>query len=236
MIFLRFRVIFFVIFFLVQASPAASGEPAETTLYAVGDVMLGRYIDKVMKARGSDYPFGQITTALRSGDIVFGNLESIISTNSITPAFPEKPYNFHASREAAQALKNAGFDVLNLANNHAMDYGAAPLAETRRLLSENGIVSFGAGAAINEARQPAIIVKKGVRFGFLGYGVAHARAVYAGKNQGGIAPVVLDSIRKDIYGLRGKADILIVSLHWGRWRPPRNSAKRRIKSSIGAPT
>lgn len=215
MVTFRFRVILLIIFFLFQASPARSAAPEETTLYAVGDVMLGRYIAKVMATRGNDYPFQQITATLHNGDIVFGNLEAVISADGVTPAFPEKPYNFHATKQASQALKKAGFTVLNLANNHAMDYGPAALAETHRLLNENGIVSFGAGTAINEARQPAILVKNGVRFGFLGYGVAHARAVYAAKNHGGITPVVMDSIRKDIRELRNKVDVLIVSLHWG---------------------
>src|SRR5574337_736523 len=215
MISLRFRVILFVIFFLVQVSPAKSEEPAETTLYAVGDIMLGRYIAKVMAARGSDYPFQQIASTLHNGDIVFGNLEAIISADDVEPAFPEKPYNFHASKEAAQALKKASFHILNLANNHAMDYGPAALAGTRRFLSENGIASFGAGTNINEARQPTILIRNGVRFGFLGYGVAHSRAVYATKNKGGIAPVVMDYIRKDIRDFRNKVDVLIVSLHWG---------------------
>jgi poly-gamma-glutamate synthesis protein (capsule biosynthesis protein) len=215
---------------LYQSPTANCGEPQEVTLYAVGDVMLGRYIAKVMAIRGSDYPFREITPALHTGDIVFGNLEAIISSDGATPLFPNKPYSFHASSVAAQALKNAGFHVLSLANNHAMDYGPDALAETRRLLSGKGIAVFGAGKDINEARRPVVITSHGMRFGFLGYGVAHSRKVYATLDRAGIVPIWMDDIRKDIQDLRKQCDVLIVSLHWGREYDTSPSQKQREES------
>lgn len=211
----RLRIIF-LLMLLLQSPVARCEESRNITLYAVGDVMLGRYIAKVMTLRGSDYPFREISATLRRGDIVFGNLEAVISNDSVAPSYPEKPYNFHASKEAAQALKRAGFHVLNLANNHAMDFGPGALLETRRLLSEQGIVTMGAGNDLNEARRSGIVIKNGTRFGFLGYGVAHSRSVYATGRHAGIAPVVLEAIHTDILSLRKHADIVIVSLHWGK--------------------
>ncbi len=227
MISLRFCVILIVVLFLVQPPVAKCGAPDETTLYAVGDVMLGRYIAKVMKARGSDYPFEQITATLRTGDIVCGNLEAVISPDGVAPFYPDKPYSFHASKTAAQALKRAGFHVLSLANNHAMDYGPKPLVDTRRLLGEIGITTFGAGNNILEARRPVIVIRNNLRFGFLGYGVAHSRAVYAQRNRAGIAPIGMNDIRKDILALRGRVDVLIVSLHWGTEYKNAPSRKQR---------
>ncbi len=193
-----------------------NGRPRqEVSLAAVGDIMLGRYIGKVVSAKGAHYPFDQVKTMLRQHDLVLGNLESGIAEDTSAPFFPGKPYNFAASSIAASALRESGFTVLGLANNHMLDFGPDELTLTRSLLRKQGLSFFGAGENIAEARQPAVLVRKGVRFGFLGYGVAHARAVYANKNRAGIAPIIMDDIHKDILALRGRADVLVVSLHWG---------------------
>ncbi len=189
--------------------------PQETSLAAVGDIMLGRYIGKVMHTRGGQYPFDQVRELFRKNDIVLGNLESGIAKETTTPFFPKKPYNFAASPAAAAALRGAGFSVLDLANNHLLDFGLREPALTRSLLRKQGLASFGAGDNISEARQPAVLVRNGIRFGFLGYGVAHSRAVYAQKNRAGISPIIMEDIRKDIEALRSSVDVLVVSLHWG---------------------
>jgi poly-gamma-glutamate synthesis protein (capsule biosynthesis protein) len=228
---LRSIFLFFSLVLLLSHSRSVNCEeqPA-VSLYAVGDVMLGRYIARVMAEQGNDYPFKQIAPVLSRADIVFGNLESVISPDDVAPAYPEKPYSFHASAAAAQSLKSANFQVLNLANNHAMDYGLAPLAETKRLLAEKGIATFGAGKDLDEARQAVIITKAGMRFGFLGYGVAHARSVYATKKRSGIAPMRMDDIRRDVESVRSKVDVLVVSLHWGREYDTSPSQKQRVEA------
>ncbi len=189
--------------------------------------MLGRFIGKVMNTRGEHYPFDQVRVLLRKHDIVFGNLESGIANDTSHPFFPNKPYNFAASPIAATALKEAGFTILSLANNHMLDFGPNEPAVTRSLLQKQGLFPFGAGKDISEARQPVILTRNGVRFGFLGYGVAHSRAVYAQRSQAGIAPISMNDIRKDILALRGQADVLIVSLHWGMEYENTPSKKQR---------
>ena len=203
---------------LLLSAPSCSDykRPAqEVCLAAVGDVMLGRYIGKVMNRQGERYPFNQVRGLLRKHDIVLGNLESGLAADTSTPFFPSKPYNFAAVPDAARVLQDAGFTVLSLANNHMLDFGPNEPALTRSLLQKQGLSTFGAGNDIKEARQPVMLTRNGVRFGFLGYGVAHSRAVYAQKTRAGIAPVSMDCIRDDIRALRDQVDVLIVSLHWG---------------------
>ena len=108
-----------------------------------------------------------------------------------------------------------------------MDFGADSLATTRSLLAANGLEAFGAGKDLAEARRPVIVTRKGIRFGFLGYGVAHSRRVYASKQRPGIAPIVMEDIRKDIAALRSKVDVLILSLHWGMEYDSLPSARQR---------
>ncbi|HEY6010923.1 MAG TPA: CapA family protein, partial [Nitrospirota bacterium] len=201
-IFVRLSILIVLWRLLIPCSPAAYAADRGVTMLAVGDIMLGRHIAKVMRTNGGDLPFHGIAPTLQSADIVFGNLEAVIAGDGSAPAFPEKPYSFHADKAAARSLGKAGFHLLGLANNHALDYGPSALFETRRLLREQGIVDFGAGKDIIDARRPAVLSKNGVRFGVLGYGVAHSRAVYAKKDKTGIAPIIMEHIQKDIQTLR----------------------------------
>ncbi|MBI5969851.1 MAG: CapA family protein [Deltaproteobacteria bacterium] len=187
----------------------------EIKIICVGDVMLSRHIGKVIAARGDKFPFERIKTTLAQGDVVFGNLESVLGDKDDKIQFPDKPFNFIAPLSMAKTLKDAGFTVMGLANNHAMDYGGGALAKTKIALDAKGIKSFGAGADIDAARTPAIVEIKGVKFAFLGYGIGHSSDIYAAAKRPGVAPVNSPIIAKDVKAARAKADVVIVSLHWG---------------------
>ncbi len=200
--------------------------PAQTiddnvTLYATGDIMVGRYIGKRMKSDGVNAPFEFIKGDLKKADIVFGNLESMIGVMKKDKKGVEekshykKDYNFLAAPESAKALKDAGFTVVSIANNHSMDYGPKGITSTRKYLKEAGVSYFGAGKDLMEAREPVIIEKNGTKFAFLGYGVAHSNDVYAGAGRAGIAPFFRKYLKVDIKNAKLAADIVIVSIHWG---------------------
>jgi len=128
--------------------------------------------------------------------------------------------------EAIEGIKYAGFNLMNLANNHILDYYERGLFDTMDILDKNGIKYAGAGRNLEEARKPAIMEVKSMKVGMLAY-TDMAEIVYkgnpnykfaAGEDKPGVAPRPLkfdDSIKKDIEELRSKVDILIVSLHWG---------------------
>lgn len=90
-------------------------------LVAVGDIMLSRGVAREIK-KGGDirHPFLKIKWYLQSGDVVFGNLEG-----PVTPGreimMPEMI--LRAGPGVEYALKDAGFTILSLANNHVMDFG-----------------------------------------------------------------------------------------------------------------
>lgn len=194
---------------------ATEEQKDDIVLLAVGDIMLSRYIGQVMAKKGNAYPFEQISPTLKKGNIVFGNLESILGKSGSKQFFPDNPYNFLAVPQAAATLKQSGLTVLNLANNHAMDFGPSPVLQTRELLEKEGIAAFGAGKDLEEARKPAIVEVKGVRFAFLGYSIIFYPQARAGKKSGGVSPIRIASIKKDIHAVRSKADFVIVSFHWG---------------------
>ena len=192
---------------------------------AVGDIMLGRGVAKSLMENGLGYlhPFTEVFDFLKGADILFGNLEHPI-TDRQKSLDKEHKYILKSGSEAIQGIHYAGFNILSLANNHIMDYYAEGLDDTIRILDDNKISYTGAEKDLIDARKPAIIEKKGVKVAFLAY-TDFAEIKYQGNpplcfaadiGKPGVAPLRPEFILEDIQEIREKADILIISLHWGK--------------------
>jgi poly-gamma-glutamate synthesis protein (capsule biosynthesis protein) len=185
----------------------------EIVINAVGDIMLAGSGTQTFKRVGYDYPFAATTAELRTGDITIGNLESPIASRG--KEFVNKKYRFRSAPQAAAALKNAGFSIVTLANNHMMDFGRTALVETRQHLDRAGISYAGAGESLYEARKSAIITVKGIKVAFLAYSLTLPEEFYATAGQPGTAPGYFRFYREDIAEARTVADYVVVSFHWG---------------------
>jgi poly-gamma-glutamate synthesis protein (capsule biosynthesis protein) len=185
----------------------------EIVINAVGDIMLAGSGTQTFKRVGYDYPFSATAAELKTGDITIGNLESPIARRG--KEFVNKKYRFRSAPQAAAALKNAGFSIVTLANNHMMDFGRTALAETRRHLDRAGISYAGAGESLYDARKGAIITVKGIRVAFLAYSLTLPEEFYATATQPGTAPGYSLLYREDIAEARKVADYVVVSFHWG---------------------
>jgi len=181
------------------------------TLMAVGDVMLGGKIGMTMLNDGWEYPFRYVASTFKEADIVFGNLPTPLSHhNERNPAKPES-HLLKADPRAIQGLKYARFNVLSLANNHALDFGSEALFETTELLANDGINYVGAGINESEARKPIVVHHNGVDVAFLAYSCSYP----ATRNGPGCAPIRLSIIEEDVIKARALADVVVVSLHQG---------------------
>lgn len=217
---------------------------------AVGDILLGRGVGMRLdnQKRGYIYPFENVSELLKKGDIIFGNLEESItdSSNSLVDINHGGKYVLKNKLEAFDGIKYAGFNLLNLANNHILDYYDKGLFDTIDILDKNSIAHSGAGRNIDEARKPALIEKKGVKVGMLSY-TDMSEVVYkgnppisfiAGKNKAGVVPRDYNYIKEDVAKVRKDVDILIVSLHWGKeesfevLHEQRDEAKKLLDSGV----
>ena len=132
------------------------------SLIAVGDVMLSRDVDSTMKRRsGYDYPFIEVKDYLQQGDIVFANLEAPITPGR---AIATEEMVFRADPEVAAVLKDVGFNILSLANNHILNFGQTGLQDTYTYLDEQEIQYCG-----TQTSNPAIVEKNKLKFAFLAY-------------------------------------------------------------------
>ena len=203
------------------SSEIISPEKKTISVVLVGDIMLNRGVEYMMKTEGNGdfrFPFSKIAKDLKKADILFGNLEGPISDKGIKVG---SIYSFRAEPEAIEGLTFAGFNLISLANNHAFDYGREALEDCLAKLSKAGIDYVGAGFNEGEAyggRTPVIKEIEGTKIGFLAYTNLGPESWKASEKNSGIAWISekdFEKIKKDIENAKSQADILIVSLHAG---------------------
>jgi poly-gamma-glutamate capsule biosynthesis protein CapA/YwtB (metallophosphatase superfamily) len=100
-----------------------------------------------------------------SGDVVLGNLEGTLTERGSTKCGPASSncFAFHAPPSYALVLRSAGFTIVNLANNHAMDYGALGQADTVAAVRGAGLLTTGRPGEIAYTRV------RGTRLAILGF-------------------------------------------------------------------
>jgi len=200
--------------------PTSTATPSGVVnLMAVGDIMLGRTVGEQAQAQGSEIVFAGVQSVFDSADVLVGNLECALTSGGEQQ---HKTFTFAAPPEAARALALAGFDVLSLANNHAMDFGSQGLFDTFDNLGQNGIASVGAGANAAEAHAPVILERNGLRLAFLAYTDVpkensgfDTHSWIATDSQPGIAWADTAQITADVSAAKAQADVVIVQLHAG---------------------
>lgn len=203
---------------LLRRRHALAQQADVITLAAVGDIMLARSIGRALQRDPHDSPFAGVIDVLRSADITVGNLECAIGTGGTRA---RKRFTFLAPPASAASLADAGFDLVTLANNHSLDYGASALASTLQWLDEAGVRHVGAGMNRAVAHQPSFIDVKGLRLAFLGVVNTGAEGRYrrstweATADRAGVAWGVPADVKADVLAAKSHADRVIVMMHAG---------------------
>ncbi|HWS49176.1 MAG TPA: CapA family protein, partial [Candidatus Methanoperedens sp.] len=176
-------------------APSPTSIPT-VSLGLVGDLGLGRFITSTARQKNDfSWSFQGISPWLMSHDFNLANLESPIIKDC--PEGKTGTFTFCGDSRFLPYLK-ANKLVLNLANNHILNYGLDGLSQTHNYLSENDIVYF-----------PEFATKtvNGISFGFLGYDFITDPAIASEAKQ--------SKIINDVKKYNSTVDWLIVSIHWG---------------------
>jgi poly-gamma-glutamate capsule biosynthesis protein CapA/YwtB (metallophosphatase superfamily) len=218
--------------------PATAGPTVR--LMTVGDISLGWEVGRRIVRHGLD-PFKYVEGYFDQADLVMGNLECVISTSK--DRWPDKTIHLRAPLASADTLTTAGFDVLNVANNHALDFGVSGFEDTLARLDERQIGHVGGGTNYDAAHAPLIVEVNGLRIAFLGYvlpfwSLTHFRTGMwaAHADTPGLAMGKPAVVAADVAAARVQADIVIVTFHGGaeyHHRPTRQ-ARMFAKAAIDA--
>lgn len=188
------------------------------SISAVGDIMLGDLpacsgfgVGSMIAKHGPNFPFAKCKDALVGSDIVIGNLEVVLSRfNPKTDPFSST--HLRAQPEAINGLVSAGVNCVTLANNHIMQHGLAAVLETTDHLRSNGISFTGIEYPERDIQNFCLIEKKGVKVGMLGFNFR--------PEQYSVSPRIdvaggMERICNNIESVRNRADLIVLSLHWG---------------------
>lgn len=190
---------------------------------AVGDIMLGDHpvrfgngvrsrTDKI----GVQSIFSSIQGEFEGCDIVFGNLEVCHSNAGLKVGVLESE-EFRGAPSAIPALRRAGFNVLGMANNHAMEHGLEAFWETKNLLEENGIFPAGVDGATSgcipfrseTATMPTCLLSYSLRPENY---FTHGRVPYSLR----VDPLDAEErILDEVGSAKKQSRVVVVSLHWG---------------------
>jgi hypothetical protein len=150
---------------LPPGPPAFAPEPRRGggwTLVAAGDLMaheelqLTAYLhkdDPGETANGYDWIFRKVAGLVADADLAVGNLETLVSPSAPRSGFPR----FNVDPSYLVALKNLGFDLLLLANNHMLDKGVSGLLETQNEITKSGLMHTGAQKRQNPEQEFEIV-------------------------------------------------------------------------------
>jgi poly-gamma-glutamate capsule biosynthesis protein CapA/YwtB (metallophosphatase superfamily) len=182
-----------------------------------GGVVLGRSIEESSRRNGYEYPLLGIISTLKANTFNLINLESAI-TKSQKPI--AKRSVIKSEPEGIQTLLSGNIGVVNLANNHVLDFAEYGMFETIKVLTDNGISAVGAGGNIFEARKMEIVEKNGIKIGIIGCTDSEP-TWQASENLPGTNYVEIDNsedIENHIRMAKKLVDVLIVSFHWGSYK------------------
>jgi poly-gamma-glutamate capsule biosynthesis protein CapA/YwtB (metallophosphatase superfamily) len=181
-------------------SPAESPspEPREITITHVGDTMPGSYPNQMASDDGASF-FDGVRDAL-TGDVVIANLEGALSTDEFDKCGGGECTYFRLPPEYAQVFADAGFDVLNQANNHGWDAGPDGAAETQDAIR-------GAGMEVCGIKDEVCLVEteSGLTVGLVGF----APYTFYTDNRD------LDAVAALVASAKEQADIVIATAHLG---------------------
>ena len=187
------------------AESATATSSAEPTAPVSGVVTIGWVGDTTPGSRYGMPPqhgralFSKVCAELEVPDIMVGNLEGTFGSGGKSKGSSGTLFSFQAPPAYAEALSWAGFDLMNLANNHAHDFLEAGMASTHRALKTAGVAYTGLPGQI------AVVERKGVRVAFIGaapYSWSQSLADISG------TAALVRHAHKD-------ADVVIVVMHAG---------------------
>lgn len=179
-----------------------------TTIYEEADKYAGDMND-------GQYDFtpmySEVKGLIEGNDIAFINQETILGGYDLgLSGYP----TFNSPSDIAQNLKDTGFNLVNMATNHALDKGQEGIDnELNAFRNTEGMAFAGIADSQNTYDNITVFEKKGIKFAFLAY--TYGTNGISPPNSYSIHYFDEEEIKADIEKAKEISDVVIVSAHWG---------------------
>ena len=186
-----------------------------------GDIMMGTtYPSMMLPANDGRDLFRDAKDVLVNADLTVGNLEGTLCDGGrSTKGSGPNSYSFRTPTSYGHLLKEAGFDFLSMANNHANDFGSEGIVSTERVLNEQGILFSGIAGRV----ESAVIERKGLKIGLCAFG----------HNSYTLKHTDLNTVGRIVDDLVSRCDLVIVSFHGGAEGRTRNHLPQGSETFLG---
>lgn len=189
----------------------------------VGDMMLGTNYPSESSLPPNDGKdiLSDPAEILSSGDVTIGNLEGTLLDKGGTPKQCGDPSNcvaFRMPEHYAGYIKDAGFDMMNLANNHSGDMGDIGRKSTQSTLKEHDLKFAG-----HLTCSTAVFEKDGIKFGLAGFA----------PNNGTVSIHDLKNAARIVKELKQQCNVVIIAFHGGAEGSGATRVPRRNELYLG---
>lgn len=192
---------------LTPPTPTPSPKPSIQVMFG-GDLMYDRHIRQFCQENGYQFPLSQLHSLLNQQDLVVANLEGPVTANQSVSVntIPGTTNNFIFTfdPQAAPALTAANIKLVNLGNNHILNFGSEGYRQTLEYLDQEGINYYGQiGSQVSaDSQQLSYIYEQhDFKIGFVNY------------NQ--FADTGLEPALAEIERIAPQTDWVVVTPHWG---------------------
>ncbi len=197
-----------------QVPGPVSPVPVSVSLVAVGDILMHEDVKAAASQDPGGFPalWADLVPLFQAADLAFGNLETPVAP---TTGRPGVPFQFNAPATLPTALRASGFTVLSTANNHAFDQGGKGVRETLERLRAERLVALGSGEDRAQAEVTHILERQGIRVAFLGFTDLFNLDLNQRATEPWVRPLDLEPALQAVREARGRAEVVVVSVHWG---------------------
>ena len=213
------------------ASTATHGEPGAVTFAFAGDAQFPDIQDTDPGVTSTGLPvladqlranphgvLDAIAPVLSGADIAMVNLETAVTDRG--DPVPGKNYHFRSPAASFEALRAAGVDVVNMANNHALDYGPVGMDDTFAAIASSKLPVVGIGHNAAEAYRPYRTTVHGQRIAIFSATDWVEPALVSQWSATDTQPGLAFSIDRTrlvdgIRAVRPDVDTVVAFLHWG---------------------
>ena len=188
------------------------------SLIMVGDALIHGAVYADAKTGANKYNFLPMFTEVRDVfkgyDLAFYNQETVLGGSEIgISTYPR----FNSPYEVGDAFLDMGFNLVSLATNHTLDRGFKAIENSRKYWNtkKDSVIAAGSYATQEEKDEVIVKEKNGIKYGLLAYTTLTNGLVRDKGKEYSLNVFDKELVKKDVEKLKEKADLIIVSMHWG---------------------
>ena len=227
-----------------DARPGADPETTQqvelfsrVSFVAVGDNLIHDTVYEQAAARSSGgYDFSdaydRIAEKIETPDVAILNQETIISTEHNVSSYPM----FNSPVEVGEEMLEIGFDVFNIATNHSVDCGEKGLISAINFWKSKNAITCGAYLNNEDMNNIPMNEVNGVRIAYLGFTDSTNGLSLPSDSDVVLVRAADESLlQQRIYKAKEKADVVVVSAHWGNeYTHEPNDAQRELAQKLAS--